>query len=110
MSDSTMTVSTMTDYSMTDSTMTDSTMTDSSMTDSTMTDSTIPDSTTSGIADCSSATEGGYFPDSGSCKTFYACEPDTAGGYELKEYTCPGSLVFDPANNYCNLASLVPGC
>jgi len=110
MTDSTMTDSSMTDSTMTDSTMTDYSMTDSTMTDSTMTDSTITDLTTVGIADCSSATEGGYFSDADSCKTFYACEPDTAGGYELKKYTCPGSLVFDPTNNYCNLASLVPGC
>jgi len=89
--------------------MSGSTMSGSTLSGSTMTTS-VSTTAAGGVPDCTSSSEAGAYPNADDCKMFYACESDNNGGYVVKEYTCPGSLVFDPVNSYCNLASLVPGC
>ncbi|XP_068150062.1 chondroitin proteoglycan 2 [Drosophila tropicalis] len=76
--------------------------TDDSISSSTTPAGKVPAYCSDGRADCANKTDGDMLPIDGECGKFIQC----AHGC-VQEFSCPGSLFFDPKYNLCNHAYMV---
>ncbi|XP_076049930.1 uncharacterized protein LOC143030643 [Oratosquilla oratoria] len=70
--------------------------------------STAPSASTS--PETPTCTKTGTIPYPGDCTKYYVCKGLPNGGFEMKDYKCPGELLFSPSKLYCTVAAKVPEC